>query len=106
MGRHYSQPARYRREIRAVDGPFSFQMGLACFAARHEYAPGRADVLACFGIKVEITVSPSKSRVFRGAQWLLPIDETRKRGFKKTVGFLSGTLAWLHFWSGAAAVSR
>jgi transposase len=34
---------------------------------------------------------------------LVPVDETRKRGFeKKTVRFLSGTLAWLYSRSGPA----
>ena len=31
-------------------------MGLECFAARHKHAPGRTDVLACFGIKVALVL--------------------------------------------------
>jgi hypothetical protein len=37
---------------------------------------------------------------------LVSFYQTLKWGFKKTVWFLSGTLAWLHFWSPAAALSR
>jgi hypothetical protein len=75
---------------------------LVCALARHE--PRRDSRAAFFaerhrdlaGAGQPVPINPIRAQ----HQWLVPVDETRKRGFKKTVGFLSGTLAWLYSRSG------